>query len=270
MTTVGLFRKPLARLHSHYRHVMSSVTGFQREQRRAAPLFAPERIYLRTKQHGPASDGLQREPALPAFNVSYIAPKLLQTISDNYYTRSLAGRSAWRTPFGELNATHLAAAQRVLRSLDWVLVLESRSTPLILERGLGLGDGVLPHERHTTKDTADFASSDVQYLSQLNRFDIELYDEAVRLNMLDLKSLEALKLHAPEAFAQVRGGGKGPRCCGYTCQGHLTSHPLGQQFACSLAPSLIDEWRSAKLVEAEYCSPPLPPLPLPPLAVPGG
>ena len=229
MTTLTLLRDPVARLHAHYRHVVRLVSNLQADQGKRAPLFSPERVYKSTAPDANTTATPSTAKWLPEFNVTYLATRLLPRVSDNFYTRTFAGETAWRTPFGALTESHLAVALSTLRSLDWVILLGDTNTQLLLERGLGLADGLLPHERQGEMDTAAFPPHDIRFLSQVNRFDQLLFNEAMRLNALDVASLKALQIWAPETFLAARSPiAEGFSCCGYACQPAQTRRPSKQ------------------------------------------
>lgn len=232
-TTALLFRAPLSRVHSHYRQVLADVRHLEGKHGANASLFAAERLFLRSPPRsaalgagvpGSASGASSQSGGgvaeLPAFDVPAVA-RLLPKVSDNYYTRTLGGGSAWRTPFGELNQSHFETAVRVLNAIEWVTMLGGAKAALVNTYGLGFAQGALPHERSSEPTVAPFSPADVEFLSALNRFDLALAAEAARLHTLDVASLEAMRAHAPHAFelARRRPDGGEASCCGYACRG---------------------------------------------------
>ena len=131
--------------------------------------------------------------AARAFNVSRLIREL-DLVTDNYYTRHLAGANAYSVPLGGLTSQHKRVALQSLRAIDWVLPLGSLHTELILTSGLGWRPGTMAHPALEGRLSAsrifsefcDFTRADRNILEQLNAPDVRLFEEAKRLHALDV------------------------------------------------------------------------------------
>ena len=127
---VMIFRHPLERLLSHYRH-----------------------LYADCIHHSTSTLCSQMLTTDGHFDIDFMN-KTFDIITDNYYTRSLNEQTVYKEPtgFNGNGLQFLKSAMKNLRSFDWILLLGPEGgeglnqTNLIMEQGIGLSDG-LPHSR---------------------------------------------------------------------------------------------------------------------------
>lgn len=204
---VIIFRHPLDRLLSHYRHIYN-------ECKHKSGRMSCSQMLL---------DGGEY------FDVDYMN-ETFDIITDNFYTRSLNGQNVYSSP-SSLPDYHLDHARENLRDFDWILLLGlefENSTQEILEEGVGLRTP-LPTSRQAgnTKKTIRFRSQDLQRLRKMNKLDFRLWEEAKRLHQLDLISIRKMKSASPlEWHERLKITDKNRRqgCCGVVCDNYYESH----------------------------------------------
>ena len=112
-----------------------------------------------------------------------------------------------------------------MQKIDWILLLdgknenESENNDLLLQQGLGLSSG-LPHSR--PNPGANLNPLDRSYLETVNKFDLRLWEEAHKLNTLDVYSLQQLQNYGGEVwhtfYSKKEELFNNPsRCCGNVC-----------------------------------------------------
>jgi len=119
------FRQPMERLLSHYRHFFNTKVLLTKKLRVRAPCSVAEMA------------------------------KLMPSVSNNYYIRSILGKSVWKLGLGLVNRTHLhQAKQSLIRHFDAVLVLEEEPLRFFtMQTMLGLNGSMcsLVDKRNSTK-----------------------------------------------------------------------------------------------------------------------
>jgi len=197
---IMIFRHPLERLRSHYRHIYDTCT-----RRSNHPELCSRMI----------TDGKY-------FDVD-IMRNAFDIVTDNYYVRSLNDQHVYSSSIGSLRQSQLNSARENLRNFDWILLLGpeyDNSTKEILQEGIGLSDG-LPKSRQVGKEEKifDFRPTDWKGLEKMNELDLELWNEAKRLHRLDLLSIRKMKSVSPQSWYQrFNVTSKNTKsCCGVIC-----------------------------------------------------
>lgn len=98
---------------------------------------------------------------------------------DNFHIRVLA--SAMDVPAGQIDATHLEKAKERLAKFDTIARLEDlgdKSAEVFVS--IGWSDGMSSHvssKSNTSGDQWDFTAEELEWLSELNKYDYELYKQ---------------------------------------------------------------------------------------------
>jgi len=202
--TIILVRDVIQRIHSHYREIVRESRQLGHHELLDAILLNPERT-----------------PCV--FNVSRMIQRL-DLITDNYYTRTLAGEEVYWAPLGAVTSKNAHRALQVLSVVDWVLPLESPQVEYVLTVGLGWQHGLCSPSCSRVDERryefASFSSEDTLLLQSLNGFDMRVHAEAQRLHQRDVISLHKLQENAPQAVGPALGSSVSWACCGFACTSH--------------------------------------------------
>ncbi len=203
-----IFREPMARILSSFQHVYATCN---QENSKVCQKMIEQPF---------------NENGTNYFNVTFTA-NWLDIISDNYYTRALNEQMVFKKGQGlvinEKGQEHFQNALHNLRDFDWVFLLQSDDTEealhrqMIIDHGLGLYGLEMPHSRSREKLNKDVAEikirpDDYEALIKRNKFDMKLWEEAKKLNALDISSLERLK------EVQENRDMDSEQCCGFVCK----------------------------------------------------
>lgn len=199
---VMIFRHPLDRLLSHYRH-----------------------LYANCVKHSTLALCSQMLTTDGYFDIDFMN-KTFDIITDNYYTRSLNEQTVYKEPtgFNGNGSKFLKSAKRNLQNFDWILIIgpeggkEQNQTKLIMEQGIGLSDG-LPHSRQRSnkKPMPQWSTDDEVRLRNVNTLDMKLWNEALKLHELDVISIERMKSASTDLWNQRLEGRcnkNNTSCCG--------------------------------------------------------
>lgn len=157
-----LFREPLARIESHYKHLQS----ISKKGKSADKMFL--------------GDGQDQ-----VFNVEFMA-EVFDVVSDNYYTRSLVAKGIFEndhalTQHPEAWTTLFPTANASLHNIDWIMLMgspnenEAEDRNLIIQNGLGLGSAVnLGHSRPGSTQLKKSKLSNERLLRDRNALDYKL------------------------------------------------------------------------------------------------
>ncbi len=234
-SNVLVFREPMSRILSHYKHLFH-VCNHKKSNAQCQKMLLLQSKHQEEqleKDQEEEDHGEQRKPNLETkqyFNVTYMMEQF-DILSDNYYVRSLNNQSVYKevSPLleNELRDKYFHLALKNLRSFDWIILLQSdndkkqdlelKNTELIIQQGLALYDIEYPHSRHSINPSIGgikFASGDYDKIAMRNQLDLKLWEEARRLNSLDVSSLRRLK----DLGDRKIGSGQ---CCGSICNNHL-------------------------------------------------
>ena len=136
--------------------------------------------------------------------------------------RQLHGGELFDAALGSVTEAHYAAAERVLRAFEWVLVLNSTSMTAIVEDGLAWrGIDLRSVEKQNWAPTAkqnwqlvqrdsiaEFSDDDRRVLEPYVAFDRRLYQLAMQLSRLDELSMRrVIETGGAHAFKRRRRGG---------------------------------------------------------------
>ncbi len=130
---------------------------------------------------------------------------------NNYYVRSLLGRSVFWLPQGGVTQGHLDAALLVLQQFDTIVLLEDpRGADVALQQGLGWATGLNGIKQQNTRGASFKLNMTLAATAQLvhqNTHDMRLYYHAWALHSIDV----ALLSRAAELGAEAAGGER----CGF-------------------------------------------------------
>jgi len=214
-SNVIVVRDPIKRMSSHYQHLFEECIrgkkGVQKEK------------CLQMIQGGTLN-----ENGINYFNITFMI-KWFDIISDNYYLRSINDQNIYKKPFGMEGKgnEYLKMALDNLHNFDWVMVLhdgqadeEIINTDLITRQGLGLKQkfGHSRKQKGISKNIR-LDAKDVEKLKEVNKYDEVIWQEAKRLNALDVYSLKKLTQNGLDPFRgmqNISSGGES-KCCGRIC-----------------------------------------------------
>mmetsp|Transcript_8750 Transcript_8750/g.20948 ORF Transcript_8750/g.20948 Transcript_8750/m.20948 type:complete len:493 (+) Transcript_8750:87-1565(+) len=215
-----VIREPMKRLLSHYNDVYLWCLKYKNNP-----------LCLKMLQGGNLTDGAR------IYDTMFMAENF-DFISDNIYARSLNPSQTYYAPLGFEGMDSEAVLSSALESLskfDWVVVIgsgnsaEGENNDLILKDGLGLGLG-LPHSNtvgskasasKTTKTPSSLSAQGKIFLRKLNDLDYRIWEEAQALHSLDVKSINLMKQHGADIFAEYetkKRKNASDICCGYVCK----------------------------------------------------
>jgi hypothetical protein len=222
MTSLIIIRDPMSRIISHFRHLLTSFDSSKKCQdtsyaSNSTGTTCPSLI----KSIGTNSS----DDDIKYFNITTMI-NYFDIMADNFYMRSLNDASVYGQALGfDGNAdTYLDQALHNLRKFDWVMVLgsqqmdESKSNDLILKNGLGLDGGLGKSRVAKGGQLIQLTKEDEHILRKLNSYDETIWEEAKKLNALDIISLQQLLNHGGDRWKErVIDAKNTSRCCGYVC-----------------------------------------------------
>lgn len=221
MVNAIVLREPLARLESHYKHLL-------RMGHESSIVWKGKNFYRLKNGTG-------------GFDVHYMTATF-DIVSDNYVTRSLAGHGfyAWGPnstlyPGSPSLAKHPEAwtkiypiARASLHSFDWVMLLSTgqpddvANRHLILKYGWGIENATLGNPNPSQHQTRTSQLSDPEFSRKLNELDYKLWEEAVELNRLDIVSIKRMMPYYQAALEKAKADKARDRsnakCCGRICR----------------------------------------------------
>ena len=213
MVNVIIVRDPMSRLISHFRHLYASLDRSKKSNNTAYMSLIKEQSANATN-HG-----------VKYFNITTMM-NYFDIMTDNFYMRSLNDAHVYRKRLGfdGQASKYFDKAINNLRKFDWVLILdgeesdEGKNNDFILKNGLGL-DGGLGRSRISGKEHAiDLTKNDRQIIMTLNSYDAQIWEEAKKLNALDIISLKKLSTHGGKKwFNRMRTERDEKYCCGRVC-----------------------------------------------------
>jgi hypothetical protein len=101
---------------------------------------------------------------------------------DNFIVRTLAGYDTLILPPGAINSSHVELARRTLANISIQVPVEHLNDKLAKKDLKNILGWHLPRREHanTKEHWMRFAPKDVERLRQINRFDIEIYNDIVK------------------------------------------------------------------------------------------
>jgi hypothetical protein len=206
MNTI-MFREPTKRLESHYHELYDLCLRFNSHQ-------ACDHLLI-LESNATTSDDVRSfdTPAMAA---------MFDVVTDNLYARSLNGKAVYesRTP---LDGAALQTAIEHVGKFDWVLIVgsdnpttESKHNNYLLRHGLGLHQdlGVSNARKHRNNSSSGI---DLEFLQPYLRLDYALWEEAKRLQWLDVQSLRLMARHAEWWDESSVPTSRDKSCCGGIC-----------------------------------------------------
>jgi hypothetical protein len=206
MNTI-IFREPTKRLHSHYNQLYDLCVKFNSRQ-------SCDHSFI-LESDATTSDDVR------SFDTPAVAA-MFDVVTDNFYARSLNGKAVYESRSPPDGAALQTAIEHV-GQFDWVLIVgsdnpttESKHNNYVLRHGLGLHQdlGVSNAREHRNNISG---SIDLEFLKPHLRLDYVLWEEAKRLQWLDVQSLRLMARHVEwwEESPVATSGDK--PCCGGIC-----------------------------------------------------
>lgn len=152
--------------------------------------------------------------------------KLAPAPVNNYYVRSLLGEQTYSQDLGSLNQVHLDAARLVVLQLDMVITLEDPDlNNLIFKYGLGWEhtfEHVHARESTQKRHASSQLRDELAELIQRNALDLELYQYAFAVQLLDTICYESVDYGVKRGWVSLKDPTGGDHC-GFVGLGQLQS-----------------------------------------------
>ena len=150
--------------------------------------------------------------------------KTLPFVFDNIYVRSLCGPAVYGLPVGEITEEHYLKAVDVLKEIDFLVSWEWETTTDVLTRGLGWGIMQSSIVRKTPFELYFIHGYDEAWLTQLNKYDTQLYLVAHELHNKSVSLLRqkstTLSINSTDNHFYIPIDAYARRqqnCCGVAC-----------------------------------------------------
>ena len=214
----------------------------------------------------------QAERRLECANFSALL-EIAAPVVDNQLVRTLVGAPVYRLPAGQITHEHYITARERLRRADVLLLTGANlSRDLRLRLGWKVGDPGETHRRArpaAERSTCALVGAQREAAVAMNKWDIALYDEAVRLYAADAAFFEraAPAIDAAAAAAAVtpaRGGGGGPadaaaaagrlQSCGWASEAAAPPEGGGGFSLCSVREPNVRNSRLRRCCWGDLCT----------------